>query len=362
MLDHLKGSFALKKISHRNTHLRKEYMTIADKVAEFSKFSYEEFVWARLCIITRIFGVYANGVKTDGLVPYADMLNHKLPRETSWCYDDEKRGFTITTVKPITIGEEVFDSYGRKCNHRFFVNYGFALTENPDNEAVLKIIFDEKKSDLAPSKAAVLNALIGSNFGEHEFQVPAQFDQKTQNLLGFCRLMVINEREMGELLRYHQRKLTMESNKMTEYESYPMKIIGPLSGRNELEALALLKKAAREAMDKFETTIKFDEELIKSGEAEKKGLNFQNCVVMRLGEKKVLNWFIRLTEKSTELLKLSFPRFRSRILESLHEDLQFDLYAEHVLEPIVKKKTHCFAELMKASCHTTGTQQYMRYP
>jgi len=29
---------------------------------------------------SRIFGINVNGVKTDGFVPYADMLNHKRPR------------------------------------------------------------------------------------------------------------------------------------------------------------------------------------------------------------------------------------------------------------------------------------------
>lgn len=34
---------------------------------------------------------------------------------------------------------QVYDSYGRKCNSRFFVNYGFALDDNEDNEAVLNL-------------------------------------------------------------------------------------------------------------------------------------------------------------------------------------------------------------------------------
>jgi len=38
-------------------------------------------VWARLVVITRIFGLNIDGKKTDGLVAYADMLNHKRPRE-----------------------------------------------------------------------------------------------------------------------------------------------------------------------------------------------------------------------------------------------------------------------------------------
>ncbi len=74
--------------------------------------SHDEFVWARLVVITRIFGLLVNGAKTDGLVPMADMLNHKRPRETSWTYDDSRGGFTITTLRALNRGEQIYDSYG----------------------------------------------------------------------------------------------------------------------------------------------------------------------------------------------------------------------------------------------------------
>ena len=63
-----------------------------------------------------------------------------LPRaQTKWTFDDGRYGFIITTLKTIQRGEQIFDSYGRKCNSRFFVNYGFALDENEDNEAVVRV-------------------------------------------------------------------------------------------------------------------------------------------------------------------------------------------------------------------------------
>jgi histone-lysine N-methyltransferase SETD3 len=33
----------------------------------------------------------------------------------------------------------VFDSYGSKCNSRYFLNYGFALPDNATNEYALEI-------------------------------------------------------------------------------------------------------------------------------------------------------------------------------------------------------------------------------
>ena len=75
-------------------------------------------------------------VKTDALVPVADMLNHHLPKQTSWYYCNEEEGFIIQSLKEIDAGSEVFDSYGQKCNSRFLLHYGFVLPNNSHNEVV----------------------------------------------------------------------------------------------------------------------------------------------------------------------------------------------------------------------------------
>lgn len=79
----LKGSITLQKIADRLESLRREYENIRRHIPEFEKYTLREFIWARLVVITRIFGLKINGHKTDGLVPYADMLNHKRPRGTT---------------------------------------------------------------------------------------------------------------------------------------------------------------------------------------------------------------------------------------------------------------------------------------
>lgn len=56
----------------------------------------------------------------------------RSPRETKWTYDNERGGFTITTLHRILGGAQVYDSYGQKCNHRFLLNYGFAIENNQE--------------------------------------------------------------------------------------------------------------------------------------------------------------------------------------------------------------------------------------
>jgi len=98
----LKGSFTLKMIADRKVSIQNEYDNICAHIPEFKrKYHVLSFEWARLAVITRIFGFEVGTHKTDGLVAMADMLNHKRPNETSWHFDNSLGAFTITTTKQL---------------------------------------------------------------------------------------------------------------------------------------------------------------------------------------------------------------------------------------------------------------------
>lgn len=40
-------------------------------------------------------------------------------------------------------GEQVYDSYGKKCNSRFFLNYGFINLNNDANEVPIRVYYNE---------------------------------------------------------------------------------------------------------------------------------------------------------------------------------------------------------------------------
>ena len=209
MLDLLKGSFTLQKIQDRIDSLRTEYDNIKAHVPTFARFSHDDFVWARLVVITRIFGLVINGVKTDGLVPYADMLNHKKPRDamdtdTKWTFDDAMNGFTIISLKTIQRGEQVYDSYGRKCNSRFFVNYGFALQNNEDdNEAVLRCTPSPAADPFYHTKLNMLTATTTTL--SREFQVPATYretsdrEKKTKRTIQLAAVRVCGGQRVDDV-------------------------------------------------------------------------------------------------------------------------------------------------------------------
>ncbi len=272
-LSWLEGSFTVGKVADRIESLQAEYEALRDSVPSFSRWSFDDFAWARVCVITRIFGFTLEGIKTDGLVPYADMLNHKLPRETRWQFDRACDGFTITSLTPIEKGAQVFDSYGQKSNTRFFINYGFTVEDNPEFEAVLRLEIPDD-DPLLRHKRVLLSRGGAVVDRRREYQVPCDYsDNKTRNIFSFARIAVANESEL-----------------QAAYAASSISAIPALSARNEAAALSLLANAARTALARFPTSLAADHHLLESGALEPFS-NKWNCVVLRRGEKVVLSWF-----------------------------------------------------------------------
>ena len=60
----LSGSFTFNKIKDRKESLRAEYDNLADILVEAGS-SYEDFVWGRLVVITRVFGIRISNYKVS---------------------------------------------------------------------------------------------------------------------------------------------------------------------------------------------------------------------------------------------------------------------------------------------------------
>ena len=61
------------------------------------------------------------------------MFNTEVPKNTFWRFDDARNGFVVIAHRDIKAGEQCFDSYGKKCNYRFFLYYGFIHPNNEKN-------------------------------------------------------------------------------------------------------------------------------------------------------------------------------------------------------------------------------------
>ena len=102
----LEGSPFLFMIHEKVIDLKKDYTTILKCNDDFEeKYPFKSFCWARMMVGSRIFGVNIAGIKTEILVPFADMLNHRLPKETAWNFSNEMNGFVIESLTDIEIGQ-----------------------------------------------------------------------------------------------------------------------------------------------------------------------------------------------------------------------------------------------------------------
>lgn len=311
--------------------------------------TFSEFLWGRNVALTRGFGIPAgvNGASVVALVPLADMLNHDNHQpSTRWSYDAATDSFVMMTAKRMRAGVPLTDSYGEKCNWRWFVNYGFTMRTGNDDFNTTLLAFslgggsDEsmliKRRLLGPvggvddgfSDLARANA--GDNFkdrlnGKTAFlmQVPrARSKQMCQtpaiiSLLTVLRIVAITDEselirfEMDQLMRPPAAFLRQNDQRLILACENPLvftKILPPISVENEIAAFDVLLKSCRRSLARFrrDSPKETDEErLVKAQESldacaeEGRRSRAQmrvNILTQRLLEQEVLEWYIVAAE------------------------------------------------------------------
>lgn len=301
----LKGSPFLEQVEEKIEDIKADFDLICDKVPEYSQFTLTEFSEIRMMVSSRIFGMNINGKKTDGFVPMADMLNHKRPKQTSWTYSDEKNGFVIEALREIPRNEQVYDSYGKKCNSRFFLNYGFIVENNDGNEVPIKIYYpesDEKKE----MKKEMINDM--SDF--KKFRVMDNFNENIMHeFMSWLRFVEYDE-NITLLIDYQARAATQNQTQDSDSDDgvddpnkgFKAKDLPPLSIRNEQKVLLRMKLEAAKLQKQYSTSYEEDLEILENN----KDLNFntRNAVLMRSGEKKILKHIIETADIMMQYLKM----------------------------------------------------------
>nr|CCA18289.1 conserved hypothetical protein [Albugo laibachii Nc14]CCA18437.1 conserved hypothetical protein [Albugo laibachii Nc14] len=326
-LSWLKGSYILHQIQERKAAIRKDYDAICRADPSFSRFSLERFSWARMIVCSRNFGLTIDGVKTAALVPFADMLNHYRPRETSWTFDQKLDGFTITSLESICSGAQVYDSYGKKCNHRFLLNYGFAVEDNTEedgsnpNEIMVDFQLDPGDGQLLYDKTAYLyesgiytmNARLSCSHS----------DPSTREGFSFARLIAATEDEFSSM-------------KMRS----PAHASPPISFRNEIAALNLLKQLMDTQLDQYPTSLDEGEAILKSKEYPLYSNRIQALFFIR-GEKQVCMHYKHLAEKVVPLFSLTMKEMKESEQQYFDDDDDICRYAQDVIAYLMSRDDVC---------------------
>ena len=92
-------------------------------------------------------------------------------------------------MEDIKRGEQVYDSYGKKCNTRFLLNYGFINLNNDANEYPFTVRMSPDDV-FAQQKCEILN----TNVVQRNFRVQVNFEEAIMSkFISFLRFVEFNE-------------------------------------------------------------------------------------------------------------------------------------------------------------------------
>jgi len=352
----LEGSYLLEQIADRNNAIRQDYNAICQVAPELQDLcTLDEFKWARMCVCSRNFGLQIDGHRTSALVPHADMLNHYRPRETKWTFEEDRQAFTITSLQGISAGAQVYDSYGQKCNHRFLLNYGFAVEDNREmdgfspNEVPLELgvstldpLYAKKVEFWMRGEADALQAAVGGfadaqtlsvvmeaatkHHHHHSNNNPdgpgapvkrvricASNNENTRLLFSLLRALACNEEELkaitssindGAMSRalfgLTDQRMSLQGTP-TFYRSC-RDIRHPISLRNERAAMMLLLEIIGRSLAKYPSTLSQDIVDLMDEVALPRFSNDRHAKIQVRGEKEVLHHFARWARTALEVM------------------------------------------------------------
>ena len=273
----LKGTQFLELIKKKKREMKDDYDLLTNIIPGYTKYDFNLFKKMREVISSRVFGVTIKGKKNDIIAPYADMLNHKRPRQTHWNFDDESNSFIIRGVSHVKKGQEVFDSYGIKCNSRFLLNYGFTVENNEDNE--FKIIL--MLNDSSPLFKEKMIFLGGKNYTKKFSLVINNAESKITPFFSFLRFILYSKSNFKDV----------NTSK-------------PISVENEIILFNKVKELMKNYLAKYPTTLEYDIDYLNKNR-KKMDFNEYNCYIIRIGEKKILNYYLNMANDILQLLNMN---------------------------------------------------------
>ena len=317
-LQYLTGSPFMNLIINKKIDMEMDYNKLCENIDNFSQFSFDKFCKARCIISSRVFGITIHNVKTDALVPFADLLNHRRPRQTQWFYDDIKDAFIVQAIEDIDKGMEIFDSYGKKSNARFLLNYGFSIENNETSEYNLTINSTDTfgwENYNWPMIELKKNIFKNEEFSK-SFNLTINFQEsQILELINFLRFLTFD----GDI-NYLKKAVISAKNTLSPDMSINYYFFYPVNKTNEINVLKYLKNLCEKALQKYPTTLYQDQTIYNENKNNKDfNFNYRNCLLLVISEKKVLIYYIEFCNYCLKLLNM---RNKKKVLEKISKDLQ----------------------------------------
>lgn len=305
----LKGTSFLQIVNSKKKEIYQDYVTLCGVINNFQRFSYDNFCKVRMIVSSRIFGVKIKNLKTEVFAPYADMLNHRRVRQTHWNYEDSYNAFVISAIENIEPGYELYDSYGKKCNSRFLLNYGFTLENNEDNEYKLSITLAENSYKYKEKSAILKNSITKKFTLRKDLE-----DTQAALLFSFLRFVCFDG----------------DTNLYKDYKAE--NVLNPISMNNEIMMLKKLQESIEFLLRDYDTSLEDDVTLLAT---KKSTLSFNemNCITMRISEKEILRFYSDLAKYCIALFSKERTAIEAMMKEE-NQDKQLLIYSSYIKEVI----------------------------
>ena len=154
-----------------------DYENFKYYIPGFSQFTYEQYLWARLIVLSRAFEWDNDDDPGLALVPFADMMNHANQRSywsegraLDWVFNHTSNTYIVTFDRDVAAGDETTFTYMSVCNSKYLLYYGFTLEENFDfNSVEVRIPIDDPRDPQFKNYTVRLFTLIIHVYDEESY-------------------------------------------------------------------------------------------------------------------------------------------------------------------------------------------------
>ena len=214
----------------------------------------------------------------------------------------------------------MYDSYGQKCNHRFLLNYGFAVEDNREldgfcpNEVPLELELDSN-DPIYQKKLDFWSRGESTHDPSKRVRVCVSNNENTRLLFSLLRTLACSEEELLAVSNSMDGAAVSRAlfgmgdrNVSTFYRSC-RDIRHPLSLRNEKAAMLLLRSIVDETLSKYPTTLPQDLTDLMDEVAYPRFSNRRHAKIQVRGEKEVLHHFRRWAEAALDVIDVMEHEF-----------------------------------------------------
>jgi histone-lysine N-methyltransferase SETD3 len=124
-----------------------------------------------------------------------------------------------------------------------------------------------------------------------------------------------------------------DSSNKPSYQTIP-----PISIKNELQILQNIQNICQENLYKYKSEYEEDLKLLNQYETNQLKLsnNQINCLLMRIGEKKILNFWVEFTKYTIPLFDLSSKMIKKKVKKDYPHYCPYEMYINDVILALIR--------------------------